>query len=135
MSKKIKMVVLAILAALAIVIGVGLLKNGAAVAVGDNYNEICNDSGIDHELRARAGCSEDKKINSVAVKLFNWFMWIITAVGVITVIFAGQRYITSDGDTSKVQQARRMIFYAVIGIVVAAISFILVNFVMKNLTK
>ncbi len=67
-------------------------------------------------------------------KLFNLFivLVIITAVGVL--IFAGFKYVTSAGDSSKAESAQKMIMYAVIGIIVALAAAVIVNLVWRFAT-
>lgn len=59
----------------------------------------------------------------------------ITVVGIAAVsviVFAGQRYITSAGDASKAKQAKDMIMYAVIGLIIAILSWAIISFVVNN---
>lgn len=51
------------------------------------------------------------------------------AVAVIIIIIAGIRYITSTGDSTRIQQAKDTLLYAVIGLVVVIVAFAIVNFV------
>lgn len=50
-------------------------------------------------------------------------------VAVITIVVAGYRYLTSNGDPQKASQAQRTILVAVIGLVVASLAFAITNFV------
>ncbi len=65
-----------------------------------------------------------------------WFedviIWIIGLAGLVAVavlVFNGFMYITASGDEGKVQKATKGITYAVVGLVIAAIAFIIVNFI------
>lgn len=60
-------------------------------------------------------------------------LFIIGAVSVIMIIVGGFQYVVSGGDSSKVEKAKNTILYAVVGLVVAIVSFALVNFVLTNL--
>ena len=62
----------------------------------------------------------------------NAIQWIIGTAGVIALVFVvigGIGYITSAGDSNKLQKAKNTIVYALIGLVIVAISEILVSFV------
>lgn len=54
-------------------------------------------------------------------------------VAVAVLIFNAFLYITASGDEGKIQKATKGITYAVVGLVVAAIAFLIVNFVIQNI--
>jgi hypothetical protein len=74
------------------------------------------------------GC-ETSIFNSVA----NVLIFIVGAVSVIMLIVGGLRYVLSSGEASAVKGAKDTILYAIIGIVVAALAFAAVNFVVGKL--
>ena len=49
------------------------------------------------------------------------------------IIYGGIQYVISAGDSGKVGKAKNTILYAVIGLVVAVMSYAIVNFVVSNL--
>jgi hypothetical protein len=53
---------------------------------------------------------------------------LIGVAAVIMIIFAGFRYITSGGDSNRVSSAKSTIIYAVIGLVIAVLAQVIVNF-------
>ncbi|GAC1369606.1 MAG: hypothetical protein NVSMB39_1590 [Candidatus Saccharimonadales bacterium] len=65
----------------------------------------------------------------------NVLIFLVGAIAVIYLIIGGLRYVTSGGDAKAVSAAKDTILYAVIGIVVAVISFALVSFVISSLAK
>jgi hypothetical protein len=64
----------------------------------------------------------------------NTLIFIVGAIAVIYLIIGGLRYVTSGGDSKTVTAAKDTILYAIVGIVVAVISFALVNFVITALS-
>ena len=54
-------------------------------------------------------------------------------VAVIVIIIGGIGYMTSSGDAGKVKKAKDTILYGVIGLVIVALSFAIVNFVISNI--
>jgi Type IV secretion system pilin len=52
---------------------------------------------------------------------------------VVVLVLGGFRFVTSEGDANKASQAKRTIFYAVIGLVVAASAYTVVAFVTNQL--
>lgn len=93
-------------------------------------------------LSAGADCG---KANGTANNLFaeggvfqtvaNTLIFLIGAVAVIFLIIGGLRYVISQGDSKNIETAKNTILYAIIGIVVAVISFALVSFVIGALSK
>ncbi len=68
--------------------------------------------------------------------LENVFVWIIGLAGVIAaavLIFSAYLYITASGDEQKIQKATKGITYAIVGLIVAAIAFLVVNFVISGI--
>lgn len=65
----------------------------------------------------------------------NTLIFLVGAVAVIFLIVGGLRYVVSNGDPKNVEAAKNTILYAIVGIVVAVISFALVQFVINALNK
>lgn len=72
--------------------------------------------------------------NSVFLTVTNVALFVIGAVAVIMLIIGGVRYVVSAGDQAAVTGAKNTIMYAVIGIVVAFLSYAAVNFVSSQLS-
>lgn len=93
---------------------------------------VCEGLGI-----TGGNCDEDD--NSVGKTLktaINLFSFVVGIIAVIMIIIGGLKYVTSMGDSSSVNSAKNTILYAVIGLVVVALSQILVFFVVnKIITK
>ena len=77
---------------------------------------------------------------SVGVSSTDWFenvfVWIIGLAGVVAaavLIFSAYLYITASGDEQKIQKATKGITYAIVGLIVAAIAFLIVNFVISGI--
>lgn len=64
----------------------------------------------------------------------NTLIYIVGAVAVIFLIIGGLRYVISNGDPKNVTAAKDTILYAIIGIIVAIISYAAVNFVIGRFT-
>jgi type IV secretion system pilin len=62
--------------------------------------------------------------------VINTMLGILGMIAVIMIIVGGIRYTTSYADASKLKNARDTIIYAVVGLVVAIMSFAIVNFVL-----
>lgn len=54
-------------------------------------------------------------------------------IAVIMIIIGGINYTISSGDNAKVASAKNTVLYAIIGLIVASLSFAVVNFIISNL--
>lgn len=70
--------------------------------------------------------------NSTLITVFNSVLGLAGAIAVAFIVFGGIKYMLSQGDQNQVKQAKDTILYALIGIVVVVVSFMLVNFVIGN---
>ncbi|MEX1058989.1 MAG: pilin [Candidatus Saccharimonadales bacterium] len=71
-------------------------------------------------------------LNSFITKVVNIISIIVGVVAVIMIIVGGFRYIASGGKAESVQGAKNTILYALIGLVIVALSQIIVRFVLKQ---
>ena len=58
----------------------------------------------------------------------------IGIVSVIVLIYGGLRYILSSGDAKKVTDAKNTILYAIVGLIIALLSYAIINFVVYAVT-
>ena len=58
---------------------------------------------------------------------------VVLIAAIVYLIINGIKFVTSQGDSNKAQEAQRGITYALIGIVVAIAASVLVNFVVQKL--
>lgn len=59
-------------------------------------------------------------------RIINWFAWFVALASVVMGLYSGMLFITARGNATQLATARQILFYAVIGIVVAIISFSIV---------
>jgi len=67
-------------------------------------------------------------------KIVGLLLAIVFFLGVIFLILGGIMYITAGGDPSKVDRAKDVLVYAVIGVGVAVLAWALMRFLMSYLT-
>ena len=63
---------------------------------------------------------------------------IIAVLGVacvVVMIIGGVQYMTSSGDASKVEKGKKTILYGLIGLIIAALAFVIVNFVIGTILE
>lgn len=71
--------------------------------------------------------------NSLWTKIINTLIFVIGAIAVVMIVIGGFRYTISGGDSSAVNGAKNTILYAVIGLIIALLSYGIVNFVLARL--
>ena len=74
-------------------------------------------------------------IASVLATIIYWILALSGGIAVLFLILGGLQYITSSGNKDKAEQAKQTILYAVIGLIVIALSFVIVAFVTQNVGK
>lgn len=93
--------------------------------------KICEDSTVPESVKQIYGCESapDDRLASVIVGILNGIIGAAGLVAVIFIIIGGINYMTSAGDSSKVEKGKKTIIYAAIGLVICALSFAIVNWV------
>ena len=66
--------------------------------------------------------------------VLGWIFYLIGAVAVVMIIYAGIQYITSAGDAGKMANAKNTIIWSVIGLVLAILASVIVQFVNNTLS-
>ena len=80
------------------------------------------------------GCPEDLFGDAGVFKqITNTILYIVGVIAVIVLIIGGIRYLISGGDSKKVTDAKNTVLYAIIGLIIALLSFAIVNFVISAL--
>jgi multidrug transporter EmrE-like cation transporter len=133
-----------VLQALVLAFGFGAVSIAVtAVTSGTAYADCAPDGPSSADpLTAGAGCAQ---ANGTSNNLFaqggvfqtvaNTLIFLVGAIAVLFLIIGGLRYVISNGDSKAVEGAKNTILYAIVGIVVAVISFALVSFVITSLQK
>lgn len=90
--------------------------------------DVCSTDGVADDVKRAAGCSgTNDQLPSVIQGILNAIIGIAGLVAVIYIIIGGVQYMTSSGDTTKVEKAKKTILYACIGLVICVLSFAIVN--------
>jgi len=127
-----KKLVLIALTAVTLLVGVVAIHSAPALAASAK-DEICSGVGA---ASGASGCSTPKgspTVNSVINTVINIISAFVGVVAVIMIVFAGFRYVTSGGDSSKISSAKNTLIYAVVGIVVAALAQVIVRYVVTQI--
>lgn len=76
---------------------------------------------------------ETDTLKSNVTGILNAVIGVLGIVAVVVIIIGGVTYMTSSGDAGKVKKAKDTILYGVIGLVVVALAFAIVNFVIAGI--
>jgi len=114
-----------------LVVGPGVLWCPAVVA----RDPICDEKDliVGSDAYKAAGCAEDDGMGLFerVPGVVSAVIWLAGIVAVGMIIFGGVKYSTSQGDPGKVKSAKDTILYALIGLVVAILSFVIIAFVLE----
>lgn len=67
--------------------------------------------------------------------IVNLLLYIVGASAVIVIIISGIKYTTSAGDAGQVAGAKRTLLYAVVGLAVAMLAYVIVNWVFRTVNS
>lgn len=113
------------IATLAIVLGVSgsLLASDTALAV--NVFDQCAGNADSAVCK-----SQGDSATSMVQIVINLLLYVLGIIAVIMIVVGGIRYTTSNGNASQIKEAKDTILYSVVGLIVAMLSFAIVNFVL-----
>lgn len=87
----------------------------------------------DPDVAAANGCGgSTTDISDVIVGAINGVVGILGAVAAIYIVVGAIGLMTSSGDSAKLEKAKKTILYAAIGLIIAALTFAIVNFVIAK---
>ena len=86
------------------------------------------DGQTDSKVCAAEGTDDAGSLVSTIVSVL---LWALGAVSVIVIIIAGFTYVTANGDANRIQKAKNILMYAIIGLVVAILAYAIVEFVVE----
>jgi len=61
-------------------------------------------------------------------------LFVLGAVSVIMIIIGGLRYVISGGNSTNVTAAKNTILYAIVGVIIALLSYAIIHFVLGSFT-
>jgi hypothetical protein len=112
----------AVTASLFMVVAVPALAR--ADSVSDGLNQLQNQTGNAYPTTVFGG---KKTPSAILGQIIQIALGIAFAVAVIMVIYGGFQYITSAGNEEKATDGRRTLVYALIGLVIILLSFVIVT--------
>lgn len=70
-------------------------------------------------------------LRGLVLTIINYFLGFLGLLAVIMIIYGGVTYVTSAGNDEAVGNAKKIIMYALIGIIIILLSFVVVNTVLS----
>ena len=143
MIQKIRSLIFTLAATLTLVIPIlavpAMVHAAPATGTGpDIQGQLCQGSSLQFSSTA-TDCSDTStaqdSVNHIVTLVINIFSVVVSIIAVIMIIIGGIKYITSGGDSANVTSAKNTILYAIIGLVVVALSQILVRYVLARVTS
>lgn len=123
-----------------LLLGVFVAPVHAGASSVDVFSEICNNPNISDEVKnATPACKDSTPDNPLLgengfiSKLIRIFSLATAVAAVITIIIGGFMFVSSQGDSSGINNAKTTLTYAVVGLVVAALAQVIVVFVVDKL--
>jgi hypothetical protein len=71
--------------------------------------------------------------NGIIAKVVNIVTLLVGIAAVISIIGAGLKFITSGNNSQEINQARELVLYAVVGVVLAAMAQLIIRFILPNI--
>lgn len=97
---------------------------------------VCQGAGVGTSSGA-GGCvapAGSPTVNDLIKTGLNIFSAIVGIIAVVMVMLAGVKYMMSQGEAGKINEAKNALLYALVGVVIVAMSQIIVQFVLKWFT-
>ncbi len=113
---------------------IGIIIGGFFVSVPTGFaqgSEIIETT--DQALEVTPLGKEDPRV--IVARIIQIFLGFLGAVALVLIIYAGYLYMTSGGDNTKVEKAKKIIINAVIGLAIIMLSFAIVTFILNQLSK
>ncbi len=108
---------------------IALLPAGNASAI--NVFPKCGAAGGSGSTEVCKAANTDEA-SSMTKVIINTMLFILGILSVIMIIVSGLRYVASAGDASRVKSAKDTLVYSIVGLVIALLSFAIVNYVLDQ---
>lgn len=108
-----------------LLLGLGSAAVATPVGAINVFKDACTAANRDTEVCK----AKNDSISPVIETVINTLLFAIGIISVIMIIVGGIRYVTSDGDSTKVKTAKDTILYSIVGLIVAMLAFAIVRFV------
>ena len=105
---------------LAITMLANVILNAIRIALGANFTENCAMTNA---------CYDTDTAGQMIISVIQWVVGIAGIISVIFIVYGGISYMTSSGDSNKLQKAKNTIIYALIGLAIVGLAETITAFV------
>lgn len=121
---------LSVIAALLFPVMAPLTAHAAGI---DPLGTACKQGTNQSSQICKANQPAQSGVFTILKNVINILLIVVGIVAVIMIVVGGLRYVLSAGDSNAINGAKNTILYAVVGLVIAVLSFSIVNFVLTKL--
>lgn len=90
-------------------------------------------TGVSGSASDICGANKQDDFSNLMTNIINTILLVLGMIAVLMIIIGGIRYTTSNGESAQITAAKNTILYSVVGLVIAILSFAIVNFVLARL--
>ncbi len=114
-------------------IAFSFVSNASLVTAADiKSDSFCGGANLELGSKSCSGSGDENELNKLISAIVNILSLIVGIVAVIMIIVGGFRFITSGGDAGQVGSAKTTVVYAIIGLIIVALSQVIVRFVLNK---
>jgi len=66
-------------------------------------------------------------VQAIIISIMNWLLIVVGVFGVIGFVIAGILYLTSAGDETRIETAKKAMLYSIIGVIVALVGVVILQ--------
>ncbi len=103
--------------------------SGAVTMVLFTVNNVFAQGGAFFQKGTAPAATTQEELGQSITTIINYFLGLLGLVAVAFLIYAGILMVTAGGNDEQVTKARKIIMYAVVGIVIILLSYTIVTFV------
>lgn len=74
-------------------------------------------------------------VPAVISGVIDWILILAGALAVIAVVYSGIMYITAGGDSAKAEKGKNNLIWAIIGVVIISLAYVIIQWVQNILTN
>lgn len=117
--------------ATALMLGIGAFA-AAPVGAINVFKGIDGNKTCPPDSQSAVCAAKEETVAGPVQTVISVLLFAIGAISVIMIIVGGFRYVVSNGDASRIKAAKDTILYAVVGLVVALLAYVIVGFVVTQ---
>jgi uncharacterized membrane protein len=77
----------------------------------------------------------DKSLGDILTDLIDWLLTLVAVIGIIMIVIGGIVYITAAGSQTRLDWGKKILFYAVFGLLLCGISYVIIKTVTEIIAE